>query len=262
MALKHSNPSRPRYDRNSRTEQSAHAPYNFVPFPKKVVAARPLMDQDTYVEGISGWIECELTTCSPTYVRGMLTETQMNAQGTKKPDELGEAEKRERALFFSSSEEKVEGHLKPVLPGSSLRGMVRNIVEVISYGRVRWIAKEPTFTYRAVAASKDDPLRDPYRDVIGAFARNVKAGYLKEKNGKWYIQPALMPRAQGMSEQGTFLKVKENRIDSQLVHNYLHFNHPDYRPQWHKVSFDVEERKGKQGKYTLVTNISAILKLV
>ena len=69
--MKHSNPSRPRRDRSV----AAVAPYNFVPLPNRLALARnPLPAHDTYAAGtLSGRIECQLETCSPTYVRGMMT---------------------------------------------------------------------------------------------------------------------------------------------------------------------------------------------
>ena len=35
--------------------------------------------------------------------------------------------------------------------------MVRNLVEIVGFGRMRWVGKEPTFTFRAVAASQRRP---------------------------------------------------------------------------------------------------------
>jgi hypothetical protein len=88
MSVKHSNPTRPRVDKDGR-QHWARAPYNFVPLPEKMIKAREPLPHDKYDEkGLTGWIECELETCSPTYVRGMLTEAQYNEQGEKKTEEL------------------------------------------------------------------------------------------------------------------------------------------------------------------------------
>jgi CRISPR-associated protein (TIGR03986 family) len=256
MSVKHSNPTRPRVDKDGR-QHWARAPYNFVPLPEKMIKAREPLPHDKYDEkGLTGWIECELETCSPTYVRGMLTEAQYNEQGEKKTEELSEKEKELRAPFFSSTtDEEVEGRQKPVIPGSSLRGMIRALVEIIGYGRVRWVGKEPAFTFRAVAASKDDPLRDPYRDVIGAFGRNVRAGYLERKGEVWYIRPALTPEALRWPSKEAYLKVKERQIGSKDIPGFLRLNSPDYHPQLHKVSFNVEFGKGKSGSFVLVSQI-------
>jgi len=259
MTVKHSNPSRPRVDKDGR-QHWARAPYNFVPLPEKMVRARePLLPHDVYSEeGLTGWIECELETCSPTYVRGMLTEAQYKEHGGKKPEELSEEEKDLRAPFFSTTEEEVEGRPKPVIPGSTLRGMIRALVEIVGYGRVRWVGKEPAFTFRAVAASKDDPLRDPYRDVIGPFGRNVRAGYLERKGEDWYVRPALTPEVLHWPSKEAYLKVKERQIGSKDIPGFLRLNSPDYHPQLHKVSFNVEFGRGKSGPFVMVSQIGSL----
>lgn len=95
MALQHDNPSKPRIDNRARHEQWAHAPYNFVPLPDKVVYAQEPLGHDRYhPDGISGWIDCQIETCSPTYIRGMITLEQYREQGQKKSDELSEDEKK------------------------------------------------------------------------------------------------------------------------------------------------------------------------
>ena len=257
MAIRHSNPTRPRKDRKTQTLHWARAPYNFVPLPERLVFARlPLPEHDSYHEdGSSCWIECELETCSPTYVRGMLTEEQHKAQGRKKPDELTVLDKRERAPFFSTWEEEIKEYGTPLIPGSTLRGMVRALVEVVGHGRMRWVAQEPTFTFRAVAASSDDPLRDPYREVIGSFGRNVRAGYLEKEGDDWYVRPAMTPAEKGWPGGDAYIKVKERQIGSKDIPGYLRFNSPRYRPQLHKISFNVTLHRGGRGGHVQVSQI-------
>ena len=160
MSLKHTNPTQTRYDKKARVEVSAVAPYNFVPLSEKMVEAQPPLDHDRYHPdpvGITGWIECELETCSPTYIRGMLTEKQFADFEQTGADKLTDEQKTKMADFFSVAKD------VPLLPGSSLRGMIRHIMEIVGHGRMRYVSSKPTFTFRAVAAQADDPLRDPYR---------------------------------------------------------------------------------------------------
>jgi len=255
MKLKHSNPTRPRLDKD-RNRIWARAPYNFVPLPEKIVLAQELLDQDIYHENaLTGWIECELETCSPTYVRGMFTVAEFKAQGNKKPDQLTPDEKEKRAPFFATGDTEIEKRLQPVIPGSSLRGMIRMLVEIAGYGKMRWVAQEPTFTFRAVAASQDDPLRNPYQDALGRYGRNVRAGYLEKRGEDWYVQPAVTPEAMGWPERNAYLKVKEHRISPKAIPGYLRLNSQNYRPQLHPVSFDVAVQPGKQGEYVAITQI-------
>ena len=240
MTLKHTNP---------RPDRMAWAPYNFVPLPEKIVPARePIPGHDVYVsDTFTGWIECELETCSPTYLRGMLTEVDFARQGEKKPDQLSSQEKEMRAPFFSTSATLIEGRPQPTIPGSSLRGMIRTLVEIAGYGRMRWVAQEPTFTFRAVAEMGDDPLRDYYQNILGhhdekgRYHNDVHAGYLQQDGEDWFVLPAVVPSAIGLPEKrNPYLKVKEYQILRDNRIGYIPLDHKDYRPQWYEVSFDVE----------------------
>lgn len=266
MAVKHTNPTRPRDDRRNRARVWARAPYNFVPLPERLVLARRPLEHDAYqIEGVTGWIECELETCSPTYVRGMLTRKQFEAFGETKADKLTAEQKLEMAPFFSS-EKRDDGKKndgppakpKPRIPGSSLRGMIRALVEIISYGRIRNVSPSPTFTFRAVAAAKDDPLAEPYRQVIGPFASKVQAGYLVKSGDDWYIRPAQTPaQIFGPDTRESYLKVKEYIIQGKDIPDYIRLNSPDYRPQVHEVRFDAEMARGQRGRYVRVERIGS-----
>jgi len=254
MALKHTNPIKPRWDKKDRVDVWAVAPYNFVPLPEKMVEAQPPLDHDRYFPepmGVTGWIECDLETCSPTYIRGMLTEKQFADFGQAGPDKLTEEQKRIMSKFFGLEQD------VPLIPGSSLRGMIRQIMEIVGHGRMRYVSPTPTFTYRAVAAQSDDPLRDPYREVVGAFARNVRAGFLEKRGDEWWIKPAALPSSLGLSERGSFLKVKERDIPAKTIPGLFRLSSPDYKPLYHPVSFDVEDKRGNRGKYTAVTRIGS-----
>ena len=105
MALKHTNPTQPRFDRKDKVRVEAVAPYNFVPLPDKMVKAQSLLDHDRYFldpVAVTGWIDCELETCSPVYIRGMLTEKQFADFGQDGPENLTDEQKRIMATFFQS----------------------------------------------------------------------------------------------------------------------------------------------------------------
>lgn len=254
MTLKHTNPTKTRWDKKARKEVTAVAPYNFIPLPEKMVEAQPPLSHDRYHPepvGVTGWIECELETYSPTYIRGMLTEKQFADFGQAGPDKLNDEQKDQMAAFFG-----VEKNV-PLLPGSSLRGMIRQIMEIVGHGRMRYVSPTPTFTFRAVAAQTDDPLRDPYQAVTGRSAAKVLAGFLERRGDEWWIQPAKLPKSLGLAEQGAFLKIKERNIPAKSVPGLYRLNSPDYKPLYHPVSFDVEDKRGQRGKYTAVTRIGS-----
>ncbi len=257
MSVKHSYPTRPRRDKNRQVW--ARAPYNFVPLPAKIIAARPPLEHDIYhADALSGAIECEMETGSPTYVRGLMTEVQFRTVGQKKPDELTAEEKIAHAPFYGPSAQKVEGYPTPIIPGSTLRGMVRTLVEIAGFGRVRWVADEPTFTFRAVAAARDDPLRVPYEDMLGRYGADVKAGFLVRQGEDWYITPASTPASLGLgAEKGNYFKVKERIIPADAIPGFVRLNSPRYRPGVFPVSFEAQERQGKRGKYVAITRIGS-----
>ncbi|MBI2941461.1 MAG: TIGR03986 family CRISPR-associated RAMP protein [Chloroflexi bacterium] len=113
------------------------------------------------------------------------------------------------------------------------------------------MTNEPALTFRAVAAGRDDPLRGPYEQALGKFGRNVLAGYLTQRSNGWFIQPALKPTV----GTDSYLKVIDRQIRSEDIPELKRFNDPHYRPQYHEVSFDVENRVGRHGPYPFVSRI-------
>lgn len=240
--------SKPQQSNPTSAKRTARAPYNFVPLPEQVVYAEQpaahLPTHDRYhPERLSGRIECSLITRSPIYTRRAVSPEWWQIWA-KEMDRLhlDEAAAKEYAAFF---------HLdqldQPVIPGSSLRGMVRSVMEIIASGHVRWVADQPTFTYRAVAAARTDPLREPYEQVIGRFSRNVKAGYLVQnsRNGEWAIQPAFTLKELGYGDDTSgYLRIKEDDIERNTISGFRRLNSPNYRPGFYPVRFNLEKAKG------------------
>jgi CRISPR-associated protein (TIGR03986 family) len=197
---KHKNPDR---------EHAAHAPYNFIPLPDMIVEAvkkaDELPDHDRYMNGRhTGTLTVTLKTLTPLYIRGMLTEKEFKWQEEKKyldgqplPDDSRKVDFRRlpknKPGFFAVQE-------NPVIPGSSLRGMLRNLIEVITYSKVQWVTDKP-IVYRAVG----DPtsVGDSYREkVLGKNKTTppdmhfdypipeLKGGYLRRTETGWAICPA------------------------------------------------------------------------
>lgn len=193
-----------------------------------------------------------IETCSPTYIRGMVHEATFKKASPDKDEldkeGLSDEEKEERAPFFSSSNQEREGKLSPVIPGSSLRGLVRNLVEIVAHGRMKWVAAQPTFTYRAVAVQGEDPLKRPYQDVMGdQNNRKVCAGYLVQREDNWFIHPAQTTTMIGWRKQDEpYIKIDDDDISAKALPGYLHLNHKNYRPQLHEIRFDEGPRVRKR----------------
>ncbi len=185
---------------NPKFNRAATAPYNFVPVGAKVVQGdtgriatfdRFKVQKDAgEASDLTGYLECDIENLTPLFIRGMMDE--------------GEYQKGEQAkkvsAFFSAA-----GRL--AIPGSTLRGMLRTMVEIISWSRLHGdfrvsAANRPdsedskaTFGrhlyFRALADKSN--LRKEYQQRMSSFDHKNKsvqykmsAGYL-EKRGRTYV---------------------------------------------------------------------------
>lgn len=215
--------------------RKAIAPYNFVELPTQIVQAEPqcngqLRDNDRYYpDRNTGTIKCTLTTQSPLYIRCGLSPENFSNYGCEPDENLNKEElaaKRQLlADFFQYPE-----NLNPVLPGSSLRGMFRNLVEIISFGKIEKVSDQQKFSFRAVAAESDDPLNQLYRSQL----KDVRAGYLEldKKRNKWFLQPA------EEVDEKFFMPVKEEYILEYLP-SLIAMKKINYIPQYLPISFEV-----------------------
>lgn len=169
MALKHENPNY--------ADRTGVAPYNFVPLPENILKVDAPPPQDRY-SGYSGYFECELETSSPTYIRGMLTEAEINSG----------KQSREHPAPFA-----IDDETSPVLPGSSLRGMFRNLIEIISYSKMAWVTQQKP-VYRSVGDTTSHGMKYRQRimkeEVKNHFIPLMRGGYLRNHQGRWFIHPA------------------------------------------------------------------------
>jgi CRISPR-associated protein (TIGR03986 family) len=230
----------------------ARVPYNFVPLPQNIVLAETPPDHDHY-QGNTGWIECEIETLTPLYVRGLLTADDFRDFGEKRFDELNAEQQNRRAGFFAIGSQ-------IAIPGSTLRGVLRTLVEIAGFGKMQQVGGEDRYFYRAVAAQSDDPLKKPYKEQLG----QVKAGYVKKRKENnidvYYIHPV-----RKIDGKETFIKAQEKYKDGSLASTidaalpYKRFDDKDYTPQYVEVSFTwkrtskgriVAEKVGPPGKYS------------
>ena len=177
--------------------RQSKAPYNFVPLPEAIYEppGNPFKAHDLLDSGrLHGLIDLDIT-----------TETELYTRSAYPPAEEDEDVQRSRArqAFYHHGDED-----RPVIPGSSLRGMVRSLVEILSYSRItrRLVSgqasrvRDERLVYRAVA-DQQTPTGQAYNKRFSPQLRSkqlhypspqVQAGYL-EKNGSsggWQIRPA------------------------------------------------------------------------
>jgi CRISPR-associated protein (TIGR03986 family) len=181
------------------SNRRAVAPYNFVELPDRVVTVKPesLPSGERYhPERYTGIIKCTLTTESPLYTRCGWTPEDF-AQYGDKPEEI----KEKRANFFLDPITQ-----NPAIPGSSIRGMLRTLVEIIGFGKIDRVSGHQRLFFRAVGSNENkESWGKEYKQYVKPEI--IKAGYLKQEKEKWTIQPAIE------SHGKTFCWVKESSLD-------------------------------------------------
>jgi CRISPR-associated protein (TIGR03986 family) len=167
------------FDKNPKFSRAATAPYNFVPLYEKPVTVERFEGFDSYdtANRKTGYIECEIEALTPIYIRG--TRTDEEFQGGMESKAVSE--------FFSSAGE-------TRLPGSSLRGMVRNLVEIVAWSRLATDGKRHYY-YRGLADKSK--LREEYQSHMASFDQKsrtslylMNAGYLEKVGTRYRITPA------------------------------------------------------------------------
>lgn len=167
----------------------AIAPYNFVSLPDMIIPAVPnadaLPDHNTYSNPgypHTGYFEVTLTTLTPTFIRGMLTEQEFKWQEEGKyidGEKLPEAGNPEFRRLVKNKPDSFAIQDRPILPGSSLRGMLRQLIEIVTYSKMKWVTDKKLF-YRTM---DNTVVGDSYRHRM---MENVEGGFL-QRHGEVYV---------------------------------------------------------------------------
>jgi CRISPR-associated protein (TIGR03986 family) len=164
---------------NPGAQRTASAPYNFVPLPEMIIPvvsdARELPDHDKYYSDLqSGYFDVTLTTRSPLYIRGPIAAEDFPHQE--------DALLKNNPPFFHTGDERI-----PVIPGSSLRGMLRALLEIVSYSKMQWVSEKQLF-FRTV---DNTAIGRYYRSRMGT---HVETGFLMRRGDTYYIKVCSMAR--------------------------------------------------------------------
>jgi len=157
--------------RNNQPEnqiKEAKAPYNFVPLNECVVNAQEVPNFDRYHDDrYTGYIDLTIETLTPLYIRNTDIKDKSNQQD-----------------FFN-----IDGQYK--IPGSSLRGMIRTLVEIVSFGKFHYFDDDRLY-YRAVGDSSTigKKYRSKMIDENDNYFPKVKSGFLFGENKNYYILPS------------------------------------------------------------------------
>jgi CRISPR/Cas system CSM-associated protein Csm3 (group 7 of RAMP superfamily) len=156
-------------------KEYAKAPYNFVPINETVIPAETIPEFDYYhKDRYTGYIDLDIEALTPLYIRDTYTkEEEVLANQAKEAckickdkdcDKCDHAKHRVNPDFFAP------GGI-PKIPGSSLRGMVRNLVEIISYSKMEYV-NDTRFDYREVKSRKRVPYVKTVKDHIPSANKN------------------------------------------------------------------------------------------
>ncbi|MCX6358317.1 MAG: TIGR03986 family CRISPR-associated RAMP protein [Armatimonadetes bacterium] len=158
----------------------ARAPYNFVPLPKQAVQAEPPPAHDVFhPDRLTGWIDATIETLTPVYTRAATGAS----PGYPPPSATQNGQP---ADFFHLGDRN-----KPVLAGSSLRGVVRSVFEVLTKSQLEFVSPRRLF-YRSFASSVTN-WRNYYNEQFQQ-ARLV-AGELRSDQDGWTLWVSNEPTA-------------------------------------------------------------------
>jgi CRISPR-associated protein (TIGR03986 family) len=130
----------------------ARAPYNFVPLNEKVIPA------DVEEKNLSGFVDLTITAKSDLFIRG----------------------KREK--FFKAGE-------KEALPGSSVRGMIRTLVEIATCSKMEMMDGNRNLFFRNI---QDNNYKNIFIEQLnnGIVRMRSKPGWILKRGGKYILQKA------------------------------------------------------------------------
>lgn len=168
-----------RFDKNTNYNRQAKAPYNFIPLNEKVIEGTKFEKFNTYENGrTTGYIECTIETLTPIYIRACDEIIQDQNEIITRPS----------SNFFSPTGE-------AAIPGSSFRGMIRTLVEILSWSKIT-TEPERVLHFRGLADKSN--LRKEYQSQMSPFDASSKsstykmnAGYLKKAGVYYQIIPAV-----------------------------------------------------------------------
>jgi len=196
------------------------APYNFVPFNRHVVSPH-WIDQIShdipFVDGLSGNIEVKLKAESPIFVRDGI--------GQKQAKDNYQNDIQDNPHLFSQYKGRY------FIPGTSIKGMIRNVLEILSFGSMEDKVNDHKYALRDLSgAMKEQYLKEFKPDKI-------YCGWLKKGDDNSY----------SISDCGLPGRISHKEIDEKLGTKFSQYFSigGDFKP---KKDFEKSAKK----KYTLL----------
>ena len=150
---------------------AVHAPFNFVPLSSWVLYpewSKRISHDLPLQEGLCGTIGFELTAHTPILVGDEKTDAANNLPGS--------------VSFFKLPDGRY------AIPGSSLKGMIKNILSIATFSRMKAV-DDQKFSVRYLHNSNlyGENMTEP---IYGGFRSRVLAGWLKFEDGNWHLYEA------------------------------------------------------------------------
>lgn len=235
-------------------DRRATAPYNFIPLPKEIKKLNaPLPDHNLYDPNLlSGYMEVQLTTRSLLFIRSMLSKDEYAKSlelDRYAEDYKYDQDPKNKPKFFYTHKEEL-----PVIPGSSLRGMVRNVLEIITESKIDRVYDRGLF-FRTVDPSSLGV--EAYRSRMvkeykekGKSEDIVKSGFLIKHKGEYYIKPC------------ENLRVMRGDLNSNTTGNGLYDGKaPNQTPKWAGKWYQYQKVWVKRGNKSEDTSPYKVTKI-
>lgn len=223
------------YQDNTQQLEKISAPYNFVPLANQVVfpewSEQVSLDKP-FANGISGTIKYE-----------MIAETDILIGSQRGLNQGGENDN--NATFFT-----ISANGKQAIPGSSIKGMIRNVFEIVTFSKFK--TQNKRYSLRDFQAKED------YSEKL---RNNVKQGFLSYKNGQWVLKPCNMARIHHDAIEKHFNQKKFKFHREKTVkerYNLLKINHLqtfNFVISDHHAIFDEQ---GQPGSLVFVGQINTV----
>lgn len=225
-----------------KVEKYSGAPYNFVPFCKTPFEIKPseqvahdLVD----LERLSGEISIQITAKQDIFVSDGVKD---NADFTK--NQYGQY----------------------VIPGSTIRGLIRNNVQILGLSSLADDIADYKMMYREVAGAADRLDSTRYGQILGAdqvtfqgheisVLKNVKAGYITKEHGKYFIYKTVVDKIdETLGDINYYILSERHLINTYVDNGYSYpafdffFSKPQERLQ-HDPSIKFDEvEEGRDDK--------------
>ena len=203
------------------------APYNFVPLSKRVVTPywAPFVSHDVpFEDAQSGTLKVSIKAETEIFVNDGLGKDALKEYFNENGEQI-------KPFEFNN----IDG--KYFIPGSSIKGMVRNVLEIMSFGRMENKVNDHRFALRDLSgAMKDIYLKNFKPADNNKGVKGTRCGWLsKNENGTYSLDDCGIP----------------GRISHKVLDDYFQTNFCDFYGERGGFSASNDSHKSAQKKYEL-----------